>query len=420
MPKEYAAILIFAALYLPILWMVIRIEMTEYHPPTVPKAETFTCSFCMKPLHIIHDFGTVALAGGFLKPEQFAEEKKYPLRLCYCESCYALQLADRVPPDVMFKDYFYFSSANETIRSHFRQYAADIVETYHPKKAIEIGCNDGVLINPLRELGVKVTGVDPSSTVPKGPGIINDYFTPEVARKIGKVDMVIANNVFAHITDIHSVTRAILAALKDDGVFVMEAHYLVDMLSGLQYDWIYHEHVFYYSLLSLENHFSEYGLTVFDVKHVATHGGSMRYFIGKRPETAAVTALREEELRIGLDKLETYQQFSARIARHGKDLRAAIGNAPIAGYGASGRANALIQYCGLNVSYIVDDAPAKHGFYTPGSHIPIYSRDKLKEDKPDRLIAFAWGYMDEISRKCDVPMLAPFPVIRTIEKKAAA
>jgi hypothetical protein len=184
MTKEYEALLIFIALYLPVLWMVIRAEnkMSEEVAKDEPKTVTYTCSFCLKPLNIFHNFGHVALAGGFLKPEQFAEEKKYPLRICYCQNCHAVQLADRISPEVMFRDYFYFSSANETIRSHFRAYATDIVENYNPKSVIEIGCNDGVLMTPLRKLGVKVTGVDPSSTVPKGPGIINDFFTEQCFR----------------------------------------------------------------------------------------------------------------------------------------------------------------------------------------------------------------------------------------------
>lgn len=414
--------LAWSVLYFPALYLVLREEgkmlSTEI---AVDGNRIFSCSFCGETLHLVHDFGKVALAGGFLKPEQFEAEKKYPLRLCYCHKCHAVQLADKVSPDVMFRNYFYFSSSNETIRRHFREYAADVVNRFNPKTVIEIGCNDGVLLTPLREAGIRVIGIDPSSTVPKGPDIINDYFTPEIARKLGKMDVVIANNVFAHIEDIHAATRAVSEAMRDDGVFIMEAHYLGDMLERLQYDWVYHEHIYYYSLLSLEKHLSGYGLRVFHTKHVSTHGGSMRYYICKdnREESQNVSALREYEKEMALDEFETYRLFSERIEKHRESLLGLVGS-KVVGYGASGRANAIIQYCGLVVDYIVDDAPAKHGFYTPGTHIPIYSSDMLETDRPDEIIVFAWSYLDEIQSKCDLPMIVPFPVPTRIEKKAAA
>lgn len=382
---------------------------------------SFRCSFCHEHIALVMDFGWTALAGGFLKPEQFENESKYPTRLCFCPSCYAVQLVDRVTPDKMFKHYFYFSSATETIKRHFREYAKEVVSRFNPKTAIEIGCNDGVLIGPLRDMGVKVTGVDPSSTVPKGPDIINDYFTKDVAKRIGKVDMVIANNVFAHINDIRGATDAVVEALNPDGVFILEVHYLGDMLDKLQYDWIYHEHIYYYSLLALENHFKNYGLSVFDVKPVNTHGGSMRYYVSRnRPESEAVTKLRNKEMERGLDKLETFLDFAKRVDRHRSELRESLSGKKVVGYGASGRANALIQYCDLQVDYIVDDAPAKHGFYTPGSHVPIYSREKLEQDPPEGVVVFAWGYLDEIRKKCDLPMILPLPDIRTIENRKVA
>lgn len=424
MISQEVAFLILFCLYIPVLLLVIQEEELMDSPLKDGQKEDhmFKCSFCGENVALIHDFGKVALAGGFLKPEQFESEKKYPLRLCYCLKCHAVQLADRVEPDVMFREYFYFSSANDTIRRHFREYAGDVIEKFHPKTVIEVGCNDGVLLTPLREAGVRVIGVDPSTTVPKGPDIINDYFTPEIARKLGKVDVVIANNVFAHISDIHTATVAVSQAMKDDGVFIMEAHYLGDMIDGTQYDWIYHEHIYYYSLLSLEKHLEKHGLRVFDVKHISTHGGSMRYYICKddRIISQDVISLREYEKTIGLDLWGTYIDFSESIKQHRKEIKELSDGRKIVGYGASGRANALIQYCGLDVAYIVDDAPAKHGYCTPGTHIPIFSRDKLESDKPDSIVVFAWSYLEEIQSKCNLPMIVPFPSVRLIEKRDAA
>lgn len=413
-----ALALLWCCLYAPILYLVVQYEnsiVSRYIPKDIGdncRNDKKPCRFCGTELVVVLDFGQVALAGGFLKPEHFKEEKKYPLRLCFCESCYSVQLADRVEPDVMFRDYFYFSSATETIRDHFRQYAREVVERFNPKTVIEIGCNDGVLIGPLREAGVRAIGVDPSSTVPVGDDIVNDYFTDKVAKEIGRVDLVIANNVFAHIDDIHTTTRAIRLSLKDDGVCIIEAHYLGDMISGLQYDWIYHEHIYYYSLLSLEKHFQSYGMRVFDVKPVKTHGGSMRYYISadRRPESQAVRDLRKIERESGLDRIETFTTFAARVERHRDELSSMLSALPgVVGYGASGRANTVIQYCGLNLDYIVDDAPAKHGFYTPGSHIPIKASSAISEERPDHVVVFAWTYADEIRKKCDLPMIVPFP-----------
>lgn len=414
-------LLVWVCIYVPILMVVIRNEREMFDE----KKDAAKCRFCSSELTEIIDFGQVALAGGFLKPENFKAEKKYPLKLCYCVNCFSVQIEKPVPADMMFRDYFYFSSATASIRSHFREYAADVVERFNPRTAIEIGCNDGVLTGPLMEAGVQVTGVDPSNTIPDGPNMIRDYFTVAVAEKIGHVDLIVANNVMAHIADIKDVTRAVVRSLGDDGVFVMEVHYLGDMIEKLQYDWIYHEHIFYYSLLSLENHFSRFGLSVFDVKPAKTHGGSMRYYIcrsGKRREEQSVKDLRDKEAKSGLDRLATFERFAERVKLHRKKLRKLVGslNGKVAGYGASGRANTIIQWCGIKVDYIVDDAPAKHGFYTPGSHIPIVSGEALSRDRPDHVIAFAWGYAGEIQAKCGLPMIVPLPEIELIEGKIAA
>lgn len=412
----WALFLVWLVFYLPILYLVIKSE----EPRRMAK-----CSFCSSSLEEIHDFGEVALAGAFVKPGQFDGEKKYPLRIGYCRACYSLQVLDRIAPDIMFRDYFYFSSATESIKRHFREYADEMVSRFNPKTAIEIGCNDGVLIEPLRGLGVTVTGVDPSNAIPEGQGMIRDYFTESVAAKIGHVDLIAANNVFAHVDDINALTQAITLSLSEYGVLVIEVHSLSEMLEKLQYDWIYHEHIYYYSLLSLEVHLSSFGLSVFDVKPVPTHGGSMRYYVCRKDKyevCESVSALREKEKKQGLDRLSTFETFSDSIQSHRKALKRVIGSlsGKVAGYGASGRANTILQYCGLHVDYIVDDAPAKHGFFTPGTHIPIVSRETLRTDPPDHVIAFAWGYADEIQKKCGLPLIVPLPQIRNLEHKAAA
>jgi methylation protein EvaC len=254
------------------------------------------CAFCASArLTEIIDFGDVALAGGFLKEEDFAREPRFPLKVCFCDECFAVQVIEKVDPAILFKNYFYFSSAIRTLREHFVDYATEVVARFlEPAQAsiLEIGCNDGILLKPFAEHGVRtLIGVDPASNIVAAINdpridIVNDFFSEKVARQVvdrfGKVDIVCANNVYAHIADINGVTRAIRDVLNDDGIFIFEAHYLGKIIHDLQYDMIYHEHLYYYSLLALINHFARHDMVVFDVKPIPIHGGSMRYYVCKK------------------------------------------------------------------------------------------------------------------------------------------
>lgn len=387
------------------------------------------CSFCnSKAMSEIMDFGKVALAGGFLKPEQFASEAVYPLRLYFCSDCFAVQVIDKVSANVMFEDYFYFSSSIRTLREHFQEYAAEVTSRFltpENSTVIEFGCNDGVLLRPLADQKIRtVIGVDPATNIVKTINdpritIVNDFFTELVAKKIiadhGKADMIVANNVYAHIPDIQGITHAVRDVLNDEGVFIFEVHYLGKMINELQYDMIYHEHLYYHSLLSLTKHFDRYDMMVFDVKPVPIHAGSMRYYVCKRGSQRAasvspqVMALRNEELASGYHLKETFLRFAAGVADRKVKLmdllnRLKAEGKTIAGYGASGRANTMIQYCGIDhryMDYMIDDAPAKLGFYTPGSHFIIHPSSILEQAAPpDYLLVFAWSFFDEIAKKC--------------------
>jgi methylation protein EvaC len=281
------------------------------------------------------------------------------------------------------------------------------------------------MLGPLSEMVELAVGVDPSSVVPTDLYVINEFFTREVAQQIGKFDVVIANNVFAHIPDLREATLAVRDCL--DGVFVFEAHYLGAMISGLQYDVIYHEHFYYHSLIALEKHFARVGMTIFDVEPVAAHAGSMRYYVCKGPRLPSprVHDLRDAEIAQGLDRKETFERFARRADNHRRELSGAVDamttkGRKLAGYGASGRANTLIQYAGLDVPYIIDDSPARIGKFTPGSHIPICSRAVLERLQPDCLLLFAWSYQKEIEAKCGQDMLIPFPMIHVKEGRRAA
>ena len=373
------------------------------------------------------NFGEVALAGGFVRVDQFASEKKFPLRLYFCEDCYAVQVIDKIPADVLFQNYFYFSSSIGTLRDHFKNYAAEVTSRFlNPETAtvLEFGCNDGVLLKPLADQGIRtVIGVDPAVNVVASINdprvtVINNFFTEEVANdivnKYGKVDLVMANNVYAHIADIKGTTRAVANVLSDNGVFVFEVHYLGKVVNEMQYDMVYHEHLYYYSLISAVKHFDRYGLTVFDIKPVSTHAGSMRFYICKSSSThssvvtLAVKQLEVEERAKGFDLYDTFKRFSETVISQKRKLIEILNDlrqrgASIAGYGASGRANTMIQFCGIgheHLDYMIDDAPAKEGFYTPGSHFKIQSSVILNSlNRPDYVIVFAWSFFDEILNK---------------------
>jgi methylation protein EvaC len=407
----------------------------------------FICAFCGKSnMSLIMDFGEVALAGGFLKPKDFTDEQKFPMRVCFCNDCFSVQVVDIIEPETLFQDYFYFSSSIETLRDHFRNYAQDVTDRFlNPSEAtvLEFGCNDGVLLRPLADQGIRnVIGVDPAENVVSSINddrvtIKNSYFTEEVAQEIvseyGQVDMIMANNVYAHISDIQGTTRAVESALGDNGVFVFEVHYLGKVIEEMQYDMIYHEHLFYYSLLSAIEHFKRYNMVVFDVKLIPIHAGSLRFYVSKKHSKHALTVsdtvklLVEKERTKGYDKFWSFREFANDVAITKKDLifllkKLKSEGKTIAGYGASGRANTMIQYCEITkdlVSYMIDDAPAKTGFFTPGSHLEIFpSSILLGKEAPDYVLVFAWSFFDEILKrnrnyiKAGGRMILPLPQVK--------
>ena len=387
-----------------------------------------TCAFCgSAKLTKVIDFGKVAVAGAFLKKEDFKKEKKYPLVIIFCTNCFVVQVRDHVDPNILFAHDFYFSSAIKTLRDHFVEYASEVTARFLPKPknavVVEFGSNDGVLLKPFADQRVgTVIGIDPAKNIVATINdprltLVNDFFTVSVAKQIikkhGNADLVCASNVFAHISDINGITNAVHTVLKDDGVFIFEVHYLGKIIEGMQYDMMYHEHIYYYSLIALQNHMKRHGMVIFDIKPIPIHGGSIRYYAAKKGSAHAksvsksVEDLRKKELELGYDKPETYKKFESKVAHKGRQLMTLLDalkakGRTVAGYGASGRANTIIQYCGItdkHLSYIIDDAPAKQGMYTPGSHLPIRNAEILKKEPPEYILVFAWAFFNEIAAK---------------------
>ena len=409
------------------------------------------CRFCdSHRVKLIIDFGDVALAGSFLKPEEFPDEKKYPLQIYFCEDCYLLQIINRIAPEILFKDYFYFSSAIGTLRKHFREFAQNVTERFlvsDQATVVEIGCNDGVLLNPFTEIGIKnIIGIDPSTNVVqsiKDPHItvFNDFFTEKTAEKIfaeyGPTDMIIANNVFAHIDDMHDVTRGIVKLLSPNGVFIFEVHYLANLIEQIQYDMIYHEHLYYYSLIALDNLLDRFDLEIFDIKPIPIHAGSMRYYVRKKGGlkkeqiSNRVIEKRQEELSKKYDHAETFMNYAQQVEKTKQTLmlllkRLKTDGKVIYGYGASGRANTIIQYCGITnniLDCMIDDAPVKHSYYTPGSHFIIRSRQYINSRPPDYILVFAWSFIKEITinnidyLQSGGKMIIPLPTVKIISMK---
>lgn len=387
-----------------------------------------SCSFCdSNDYEILLDFGQMALAGGFLKKEHIRREKKYPMTLIFCNQCYMVQILEKINPNEMFSDYFYFSSAINTLSSHFQEYAIEVKNKFsltHESKVLEFGCNDGVLLKPLSNLGLaKVIGVDPAINVINTinnedlnlyPGFFDERMSHKIKDEHGAMDIIMANNVYAHIVDIKSTTKGIKNLLSEDGVFIFEVHYMGNVISDLQYDMVYHEHIYYYSLLSAIEHFKKYDMTIFDVKSIPIHGGSYRFYVTnsknreKFPIRSNVKKLLNKELEYGYDNIDTYRNFSKAIYKLRDDLVSTLMELKkigkkIYGYGASGRANTILQFCDIDstlLDCIIDDAPAKQGFYTPGSHIKVVSSEILNgEDKPDYILLFAWTFESEIRKR---------------------
>lgn len=374
-------------------------------------------------LKLIIDLGTQPLANAFLTKEQLdSNEQKYPLRVFFCEDCHLCQLIDIVPKEILFRDYVYFSSGMPVLPKHFKEYAAYIYENFivsSDNLVIEIGSNDGLLLNEIKAKGVRVLGIDPAVNIAKvanekGVETIPDFFSESLAidvfQKYGPAKVIIGNNVVAHINDHTDLVKGLDKLLDEDGVFVFEAPYIVDMFENYTFDTIYHEHMSYLAVRPLFKLFSKYNLEFFDVKQFPVQGNSIRGFVGRKGKhkvNKSVEEFIQKEKSIGLDSVRSYIALARKIAVMKDDvvsllLKLKSEGKTIAGYGAPAKGNTLLNYYGIGndtLDFATEGLPSKIGLYTPGTHIPVVDIEWARRNPPDYYLLLAWNYKEAIIAK---------------------
>ncbi|HOW88107.1 MAG TPA: class I SAM-dependent methyltransferase [Candidatus Omnitrophota bacterium] len=405
-----------------------------------------TCRYCDEPLgEPFLDLGSQPLANNLpRKEDRDKPEFHCPLAVVKCSKCHLVQLTHSVPASLMFDEYLYVSSTTQTFRTHFAGYAEDVKRRLVKKErslAVDIGSNDGLLVSCYHKAGMNGVGVEPAKNLAaeanrQGIKTLNRYFDAETVREIikdhGKADAVSANNVFAHIDDIQSVVRNVRELLADDGFFVIEFAYLVTMLEKMFFDMIYHEHVCYIGVTALNFFTDRFGMEIFDITEVGTHGGSLRVFIQKKggpcSRTPNVARLLQEEKEKGCLQERVYRDFGNRVMDFKKNLGGMIQNIKkqgktLSGYGAPAKASTIVNFCGLTpkeIDYIVDDNPLKQGRLVPGSKIPIVPSAHLNAHPTDYVLIFAWNFATEIISKISplrnrgVQFIVPLPEPKTV------
>lgn len=362
------------------------------------------------------NLGEMPLAGGFLRSaDEVQNEQKFPLPVHVCDSCGLVQIVKPVDPNLLFRDYAFASSTVGPLVKHFADYAQWIKDRYQPKLVVEFGCNDGILLAPLEQLGIKAVGVDISENITdlardKGLKVVTGYFNPETADSIaaqyGRCDVLTGSNAFAHNARPELILEGAARCLNDDGVIVLEVMYAGDLREKLQWDTLYHEHLTFYSLGTIEGLLQRHGFRAFDAVRLPMHGGSLRVSASRssRPATADYEAVKAFETETKLNAPQTWIAFGQHIGRKiaivGDTLGELAKSKRIWAYGAAGKATLWLNACNMHfLEAIVDESPLRAGRMMPGTHTPIVFPAKFKENPPDYVFVTAWNYADVISAK---------------------
>lgn len=382
-----------------------------------------SCLVCSAQIEPFISFGKMPIANGFLTPEQYSEEHFFELATAFCPQCKMVQLTELVDERKMFhENYAFFSSTSVRMAEHFQRFAESVMKEYLDPSdpfVVEIGSNDGIMLQNFARAGVRHLGIEPSANVAevaRGKGIrtISDFFNEDLARRIvaehGQADAFLGANVMCHIPYLHSVAAGIGLLLKPRGVLMFEDPYMGDIVQKVSYDQIYDEHAFYFSVASVSHLFGEHGLEVIDVQPQNVHGGSMRYVIahkGARPVLPSVAEQRAREDALGLHRSETYVELRRNIERSRDELMALLRDLKrqgkrVVGYGATSKSTTVTNYCGITpdlVEFISDTTPIKQGKFSPGAHIPVRPYSAFQEHYPDYALLFAWNHAEEIMAK---------------------
>jgi 2-polyprenyl-3-methyl-5-hydroxy-6-metoxy-1,4-benzoquinol methylase len=413
-----------------------------------PESHSPTCRFCSAPLETTFiDLGMSPLCQTHIAPEQLNQmEPFYPLHAYVCGECFLVQLEQFVSPSEIFSDYAYLSSYSDSWVEHARRYTEDMRRRFglgSESLVAEIASNDGYLLQHFVAAGVPVLGIEPAANVAdiarqKGIRTVVEFFGRTTAealkRAYGQPDLLLGNNVLAHVPDINDFVGGMKILLKHGGVITMEFPHLLQLMQHNQFDTIYHEHFSYLAFFVVERIFAHHGLRLFDVVELPTHGGSLRIFAchqddHSHPNTDAVDELRRRELAEGLDQLSAYATFEERVKETKRAILEFLIGAKrdgkrIVGYGAPGKGNTLLNYCGIRTDFLdftVDRNPLKQGKFTPGTHIPILSPEAIAEARPDFIFILPWNLKDEIRasmanvREWGGKFLVPIPRLEVLD-----
>ena len=403
------------------------------------------CRICNSQVINFFPLGKMPLVNAFLKKTEIPKEKKYDLTIGFCQQCYLVQLINTVSPKELFRNYIYFSSTSKTILEHNKKivnYLTKRLSLNHQSFVLEIASNDGAFLQYFKELGMQILGIDPAENIAKvanrkGIKTIPDFFNYNFAKKLAQkqkvqADLIYGANVLAHVPKIVDFVKGVKIILKPKGTAVFEFPYMQGLIDS-KFDTIYHEHVFYYSLLALRNLFQKAGLEVYDVEMTKMQGGSLLIFVSHHNIFAIsqnVKKLSEQEIKKGLDKIETYHRIDKNAEKLKNELLNLLEKLKkqgknIGAYGAPAKGNVLLNYFGVNKNYldfIVDKAQEKQGLYTPGTHLLVHPLEKIYQEKPDYLLMLCWNIADEIInmeelkeyRKNNGKFIIPIPNIRII------